>query len=434
MSVLPASPAGTTTTSLSVRRTSFVQQLLALDDEGPPLSHSNGTINRSAATSSSGQHSVRAVISGRLGGALKVQPQSYVDGDGVVLPPGEGTSLLGSNSKASTDHHHATAPAPNLSLWIWPALTCAAMYALYNIFIKKGSYSIHPILGGVVLQFVAALLGTALLAAVTLTVDPAAQEHPITYDARGLFWSVMAGLAVGTAEMLSFVVSGLGTPATQSIPIIIGGSVAFGALLGLILLGEEMLWTHGWLGVAALITGIGMVATDGGDKVEEGGSGDDDEEAPPLAIWIGPALICASAYAFYNIFIKKGSASINPILGGVILQFVAAIFGTILLGILSWYEGGLDYLNVDMTGFIWACCAGLAVGAAELLSFTVSGMGVPATQSIPIVIGGSVAFGAVLGLIMLGETLLLQGWLGVILLLCGIGVVATDPGEKVAGH
>lgn len=69
-----------------------------------------------------------------------------------------------------------------------------------------------------------------------------------------------------------------------------------------------------------------------------------------------------------------------------------------------------------------------------MLSFVVSGMGVPASQSIPVIIGGSVMVGAVLGLIVLGETMMLQGWLGVVLLMTGVGFVATDPGEKVAGH
>ena len=92
------------------------------------------------------------------------------------------------------------------------------------------------------------------------------------------------------------------------------------------------------------------------------------------------------------------------------------------------------YLNWDYKGLLWACAAGLAVGTAEMLSFCVSGLGVPATQSIPTIIGGSVGMGAILGLIMLGETLMLRGWLGVGLLIAGIGFVATDPGEKVAGH
>ena len=61
-------------------------------------------------------------------------------------------------------------------------------------------------------------------------------------------------------------------------------------------------------------------------------------------------------------------------------------------------------------------------------------MGVQASQSIPIVIGGSVAVGALLGLLMLGETLEYQGWIGVAALMVGIGFVATDPGEKMAGH
>lgn len=52
-----------------------------------------------------------------------------------------------------------------------------------------------------------------------------------------------------------------------------------------------------------LCFGISMVATDPGDKVEEGPAGDvaAAKKAPPVIIWIGPALICASAYgAFYR--------------------------------------------------------------------------------------------------------------------------------------
>jgi uncharacterized membrane protein len=113
-----------------------------------------------------------------------------------------------------------------------------------------------------------------------------------------------------------------------------------------------------------------------------------DEEAaaapssPPLIVWIFPALLCALAYALYNVFIKRGSASIHPILGGVILQFVAAIMGSMILGILKLkVNAKLEY---DRSGIQWAMCAGLAVGIAEMLSFCVSGMGVPVTHSIPI--------------------------------------------------
>lgn len=374
------------------------------------------------------QEDLTRSIGGRLGGRL-----SFVrDGDGdptkspvwAKSPAGERTLLL-------QKHKAAVATAsPALSVWILPALLCASAYACYNVFIKKGSASINPVLGGVVLQFVAALLGSVLLGVMILRGN--VKMHEIQYDRNGLVNSVYAGLAVGTAEMLSFCVSGMGVQATQFIPIIIGGSVVFGAVLGLLMLGEK-LKLHGWSGILMLVSGIALVATDPGDKAQEGG-GSDGQESPPLTVWIGPALICASAYAFYNVFIKKGSASINPILGGVVLQFVAAVFGSLLLGVLVIKDGGTHDLQVTRTGLFWACCAGLAVGAAEMLSFCVSGLGVQASQSIPTIIGGSVMFGAILGLIMLGETLMVQGWSGILLLMVGIGFVATDPGEKAAGH
>jgi bacterial/archaeal transporter family protein len=216
--------------------------------------------------------------------------------------------------------------------------------------------------------------------------------------------------------------------------------------------------------------------------------------APPWYIWMGPALICALMYALYNILyvlirwwlydddddddngftasflsfvvvvvffylnssllfvlfacrnvsppppetqqkhssIKKGSASIHPILGGVILQFVAAILGTILLlVIVAKSDNGFEDLPYDMDGIKWAICAGAAVGAAEIISFIVSGMGVQAMQSIPIIIGGSVLFGTVMGATLLGEMLTTRGWFGVVLIAAGITMVGMDPGCSI---
>lgn len=154
---------------------------------------------------------------------------------------------------------------------------------------------------------------------------------------------------------------------------------------------------------------------------------------PPVYLWIGPALICALAYALYNIFIKKGSASIHPILGGVILQFVAAILGTLLLSVLIWKDG-TDDLEYDSQGIAWSVCAGAAVGGAEILSFIVSGMGVQAMQSIPIIIGGSVLFGTTLGFVVLQEALTYRGWVGVVLIAAGIALVGIDPGGAGSVH
>lgn len=371
----------------------------------------------------------------RLGGVTLTTLTTTTTTTGVS----ETTGLLADHEAAKEgkdeprrDKHDAVPPPPPpLMRWLWVALFGALAYALYNICIKKGSADVHPVLGGVILQFVAAVLGAALLAAMVWT-DPAAAPK-IRVHRAGVAWSMGAGAWVGIAEITSFVVSGMGVPATQFIPINIGGSVVFGAILGVILLGETCQW-QGWTGVVLLMAGIAAVATDPGEKVEEGGGGQGASvnDAPPLIVWIGPALFCALSYALYNICIKKGSAHVNPIVGAVILQFVAAILGTCMLSAQCLVAGVTPHANRQ--GILWACWAGIFVGVAELLSFCVSGMGVPATQSIPILIGGSVMFGAVLGILMLGEELELQGWSGVVVLMLGIGLVAADPGEKVQGH
>jgi transporter family protein len=160
----------------------------------------------------------------------------------------------------------------------------------------------------------------------------------------------------------------------------------------------------------------------------------DDLSSPPLAVWIFPALCCALAYALYNIFIKKGSASINPVLGGVILQLVAALLGMVLLSILVYREGAEDVIVYDNAGIRWAVLAGVSVGMAEIVSFFVSSLGVQAMQSIPIIIGGSVMFGTTIGAIFLKEELTYRGWIGVVMISCGITLVGLDDtGEDGGG-
>jgi transporter family protein len=141
----------------------------------------------------------------------------------------------------------------------------------------------------------------------------------------------------------------------------------------------------------------------------------------PTGSWIPQALLCALSYALYNLFIKKASSSIDPILGGVILQFVAATLGSCLLLVTK-----KSTTLTQAAGIKWAVAAGVAVGAAEILSFLISSMGVPAMQSLPIVVGGSVLLGTLLGTFWLKEALSLRGWLGVLFIAGGIALVGMD--------
>ena len=108
------------------------------------------------------------------------------------------------------------------------------------------------------------------------------------------------------------------------------------------------------------------------------------------------------------------------------MQLVAASLGMILLVGLVWREGEAEVLVYDREGIQWAILAGVSVGTAEIISFFVSSLGVQAMQSIPIIIGGSVMFGTLLGVVALHEALSYRGWVGVVLISLGICLVGMD--------
>lgn len=329
--------------------------------------------------------------------------------------------------------------APHIFVWGIPGALCATSYALYNVFIKLGSYSISPVLGGVILQFVACLLGVGLLFFDQRKSDRDVWQELKESDRVGMMWCVGAGLAVGSAEMLSFYVSSLGVAASQSIPVIIGGSVVFDVILGVLFLSESF-GLKAMIGVPVVVAGICSVASSVTGAEGSGvtiaallgfnGSALAANETIELELvdWIGPAIACAMAYALYNVFIKKGSDTMNPVLGGVILQIVAMILGSSFLGIFL-RAGFYDILRYDMKGILWACLAGLSVGTAEILSFYVSSLGVPVSISTSTVVGGSVVLGSMIGWIALGDIITFGSGFGVLFVLCGVVSVAMDAGD-----
>lgn len=152
-----------------------------------------------------------------------------------------------------------------------------------------------------------------------------------------------------------------------------------------------------------------------------------------VKLWIVPAIACATAYALYNLFLKQAAmAGMDPVFGGVFMQVGASIATLALLARRYAFQSSAVAATaypMSRTAILWAIAAGVSVGGAELLSFVVSGLGVPATQSIPVLIGGSVLVGTVLGRLWLGELLNWQGWLGVALISLGIALVGmASPG------
>jgi transporter family protein len=137
--------------------------------------------------------------------------------------------------------------------WLPLALFTALCLALYNFFIKLASNHVAPAVGAVVLQLVAATLGALWLLQLKL------QGQPLALSGKGLGLAALAGLGVGLAEILTFVVFQRGVPSSVGTPVIVGGSVLLTALLGLAVLRETLTLPQAG-GLVLIVVGIGLLA------------------------------------------------------------------------------------------------------------------------------------------------------------------------------
>lgn len=137
--------------------------------------------------------------------------------------------------------------------WLPLALLTALCLAGYNVFIKLAAQHLPPAVGAVVLQLVAATLGALWLLQLKL------RGQPLPVSSRGLALAGLAGLSVGAAEILTFVVFKRGVPASVGTPVIVGGSVLLAALLGLGLLRESLTLTQ-VAGLTLVVAGIALLA------------------------------------------------------------------------------------------------------------------------------------------------------------------------------
>ena len=138
--------------------------------------------------------------------------------------------------------------------WLGYAILTAASFGAYNFFIKVASGKTSVVLGAFVLQVVATLAGGALLLVQKL------RGAELAVDARGLGYAALAGLAVGLAEILTFVVFARGAPASLGTPVIMGGSIVCAAALGLAVLGERLTITQA-AGAVLIVAGVALLSS-----------------------------------------------------------------------------------------------------------------------------------------------------------------------------
>lgn len=139
----------------------------------------------------------------------------------------------------------------------WLALAaCAAVgMALYNLFIKAAADHVHHMVGAVVLQVVAAVIGASML----LLLHLRGALPTGLYTSKGVVLATLAGLSIGVAEILTFSVYSKGAPASVGTPLIVGGSVLLTAVLGVLVLREAVSWSQA-LGMLLVVGGIALLA------------------------------------------------------------------------------------------------------------------------------------------------------------------------------
>jgi len=140
-------------------------------------------------------------------------------------------------------------------IWI---ITAAVMFGLYNVFIKVSADDINPILGAVVLQFVAAFIGLGML----LVTQMQAGSLPF-WSGRGLVLASLAGVAIGAVEILTFFIYGRGVLVAVGNPLIVGGSLVVTLGVGVFLLRESISVTQ-FLAVGLIFIGVLLLAWSAG--------------------------------------------------------------------------------------------------------------------------------------------------------------------------
>jgi transporter family protein len=134
------------------------------------------------------------------------------------------------------------------------AVVTSVFFGAYNFFIKISSGHINQIVGAVILQVVAAVLGGIVFMVLKAT------NAPIEVSQKGVTFAILAGIMVGLAEIASFFVFSKGLSASVGTPIIIGGAVVVGSLLGLIFLKENLTSVH-YLAIALIVVGVILLST-----------------------------------------------------------------------------------------------------------------------------------------------------------------------------
>jgi len=136
------------------------------------------------------------------------------------------------------------------------AVFAGFLFGAYNYCIKLSAHLIHEILGAVILQVVAFILGAAVLIYLKWN------QVPMTWTHQGLKWAIAAGVFVGLAEIFSFYVFSSGMKVSMGVPIIIGVTILTSVILGVVF-SKELVTMQDLIGMLFISGGIALLVWNG---------------------------------------------------------------------------------------------------------------------------------------------------------------------------
>lgn len=131
------------------------------------------------------------------------------------------------------------------------------------------------------------------------------------------------------------------------------------------------------------------------------------------------AIIAATVFGAWTVFHQQAASKIDYLFGAIIISFTAVILGLIML--LPRIKSTTLFSNPK--GVMFAVFAGACALAIDYFALKSYGTGLAVSVAGPIIIGGSIAVAAIIGL-FLGEYLTLMKVLGLILVIGGASILA----------
>lgn len=138
--------------------------------------------------------------------------------------------------------------------------------------------------------------------------------------------------------------------------------------------------------------------------------------------WLTTAILAIIFLSAYNFVLKLTADKISNFYGLPLIAFGALIMGIIGTLLTKVFRiGNLTYTN---KGVLFALATGLIWGIGELFFFLVFTKNTPLSIGLPIVIGGLIMVGSILGTVFLNEPLTMAKAGGVLAILLGIILLA----------